>query len=69
MKLTLALDWTPNSMHAGILVAEAKEYFEDNGLGLEIINPASDNYATTPAKKLSQKLVDLAIAPSESVII
>lgn len=68
MKLTLALDWTSNSMHAGILVAEAKGYFEDNGLDLEIINPVSDNYATAPAKKLSQKLVDLAIAPSESVI-
>ncbi|MEK6481450.1 ABC transporter substrate-binding protein [Catalinimonas sp. 4WD22] len=68
MKLTLALDWTPNTMHAGILVAEAKGYFEDNGLELEIVDPASDNYATTPAKKLSQKLVDLAIAPSESVI-
>ena len=68
MHLKLALDWTPNTLHAGILIAEAKGYYKDDGLGLEIINPADDNYEVTPAKKLSQKQVHLAITPSESVI-
>ena len=68
MHLKLALDWTPNTLHAGILIAEAQGYYQDDGLNLEIINPADDNYAVTPAKKLSQKQVHLAITPSESVI-
>ena len=68
MHLKLALDWTPNTLHAGILIAEAQGYYKDDGLDLEIINPADDNYKVTPAKKLSQKQVHLAITPSESVI-
>jgi hypothetical protein len=32
-------------------------------LHVEIINPANDNYALTPAKKLSLGEVDFAIAP------
>lgn len=68
MKIRLALDWTPNTLHAGFLIAEAKGYFKDDGLEVEIISPEVDNYATTPATKLARKEVHLAIAPSESVI-
>jgi NitT/TauT family transport system substrate-binding protein len=68
MHLKLALDWTPNTLHAGILIADAKGYYKDDDLDLEFINPADDNYAVTPAKKLAQKQVHLAITPSESVI-
>ncbi len=68
MKLKLALDWTPNTLHAGYLMAEAHGYFEADGLEVEMINPKVDNYSVTPAKKLACKEVHLAIAPSESVI-
>ncbi|MEM9674422.1 MAG: ABC transporter substrate-binding protein [Bacteroidota bacterium] len=68
MRLTLALDWSPNTLHAGYLVAEAKGYYQDESLNVTFISPEDDNYATTPAKKLSNKEVQLAIAPSESVI-
>lgn len=68
MHLKLALDWTPNTLHAGMLIGQAKRYYQDAGLDLEIINPADNDYQVTPAKKLAQKHVHLAIAPSESAI-
>jgi len=68
MKLTLALDWSPNTLHAGYLVAEAKGYYRDESLDVTFISPEDDNYETTPAKRLADKDVSLAIAPSESVI-
>ncbi|MGB3588561.1 MAG: ABC transporter substrate-binding protein [Tunicatimonas sp.] len=68
MKLSLALDWSPNSLHAGYFVAEAKEFYKDESLDVTFVNPEDDNYAKTPAKKLADKEVHLAIAPSESVI-
>ena len=68
MKLTLALDWSPNTLHAGYFVAEAEGYFRDEQLDVEFSTPEDDNYATTPAKQLAEKRVQVAVAPSESVI-
>lgn len=68
MTITLALDWTPNTLHAGILAAEAKGWFEEVGIHLNLISPRSDDYFRTPARKLAEGDVDLAIAPSESVL-
>jgi len=41
-KVTLCLDYTPNTNHTGIYVAEAKGYFADEGLEVEIVQPADD---------------------------
>ena len=68
MELKVALDWTPNTLHAGILLAEARGYFKDKDLQVELINPAFDDYAVTPAQRLAQKQVHVAIGPAESVI-
>ncbi|MGB3780596.1 MAG: ABC transporter substrate-binding protein [Tunicatimonas sp.] len=68
MKLTLALDWSPNTLHAGYFIAEAEGYFKDNLLDVTFVTPEEDNYATTPAKKLADWQVHVAVAPSESVI-
>ena len=38
-KITIVLDWTPNTNHTGIFVAEAKGYFEEAGLEVEIVQP------------------------------
>ncbi|MFD2657040.1 ABC transporter substrate-binding protein [Gracilibacillus thailandensis] len=38
-EVTLVLDWTPNTNHTGLYVAESKEYFEDEGLDVEIVMP------------------------------
>ena len=68
MKIKFALDWSPNTLHAGYFVAEAEGYFKDDLLDVEFISPEDDGYARTPAKKLAEKEVHVAIAPSESVI-
>ena len=38
-KITIVLDWTPNTNHTGIFVAQANGYFEDAGLNVEIVQP------------------------------
>lgn len=38
-KITVVLDWTPNTNHTGIFVAEAKGYFEEAGLDVEVVQP------------------------------
>lgn len=38
-KVTLVLDWTPNTNHTGLYVAKEKGYFEEQGLDVEIILP------------------------------
>ena len=68
MTIRLALDWTPNTNHTGFYVALSQGLYEQAQLSVEIITPDQDNYQTTPARQLAQGQVDLAIAPSESVI-
>lgn len=41
-KITFVLDWTPNTNHTGIYVAQEKGYFEDAGLEVEIVQPPED---------------------------
>lgn len=41
-KITFVLDWTPNTNHTGLYVAEKKGYFEDEGLEVEIVQPPED---------------------------
>jgi ABC-type nitrate/sulfonate/bicarbonate transport system substrate-binding protein len=38
-QITLMLDWVPNSNHTGIFVADAKNFFTDEGLAVDIIQP------------------------------
>lgn len=68
MKLAFALDWTPNTLHAGYFIAEAEGYFKKSQLDVAFVTPEEDHYATTPAKKLADRKVHIAVAPSESVI-
>lgn len=41
-KITFVLDWTPNTNHTGVYVAEEKGYFEEAGLEVEIVQPPED---------------------------
>ena len=66
--LRLALDWTPNTLHTGILLAQSRGFYKEAGIDLTIISPDQDSYATTPARQLATGSVDLAICPSESII-
>lgn len=67
-KLSIALDWTANTNHTGFFIAKKLGFYSGLGIDLEIFTPDQDNYASTPAKKLSLNEVDFAIAPFESVI-
>lgn len=63
--LKLALDWSPNTIHSGLLLAQELGYFTQAGLDVEIISTEADNYAVYPITKLQEGLVDIAMAPSE----
>lgn len=41
-KITFVLDWTPNTNHTGLYVAQAKGYFEEAGIEVEIVQPPED---------------------------
>ncbi len=66
--LKIALDWTPNVNHIGIIIAKELGFYKELGIEVGIINPWDDNYAVTPGKKLELGLAEFAIAPFETVI-
>lgn len=41
-KITVVLDWTPNTTHTGLYVAQKNGYFADNGLEITIEQPPED---------------------------
>ena len=45
-KLSVALDWTPNTNHVGLYVAQAKGWFDDAGLDVDIL-PYTDTSSGT----------------------
>ena len=45
-KLSVALDWTPNTNHVGLYVAQAKGWFEEAGLDVDIL-PYTDTSSGT----------------------
>ena len=53
-KITIVLDWTPNTNHTGIFVAEANGYFEEAGLNVEIVQPPEDGAVTLVASGKAQ---------------
>lgn len=44
--VTIALDWTPNTNHVGLFVSQAKGFYQEAGLDVEIL-PYSDTSAGT----------------------
>lgn len=45
-KLTFCLDWTPNTNHTGIYVAQHEGYYASEGIELEIVQPSEDTAET-----------------------
>ena len=41
--VTFVLDWTPNTNHTGVYVAVENGYFAENGLEVEIVQPAENS--------------------------
>lgn len=44
-KITVVLDWVPNTNHTGLYVAKELGYFEEEGLDVEIIQPTEGGSA------------------------
>jgi ABC-type nitrate/sulfonate/bicarbonate transport system substrate-binding protein len=53
-KVSVVLDWTPNTNHTGLYVAKEKGYFEEEGLDVEIIMPGEAGADTLVASGKSQ---------------
>jgi ABC-type nitrate/sulfonate/bicarbonate transport system substrate-binding protein len=62
-KVTVLLDWVPNTNHTGLYVAKEKGYYDAEGLDVKFIQPGEDDSAPIVA---SGK-VDFAISGQESV--
>ncbi|HEV7345559.1 MAG TPA: ABC transporter substrate-binding protein [Devosia sp.] len=58
--VTIALDWTPNTNHIGLYVAEAKGFYDKAGLAVEIL-PYTDTSAGT---LVANHVADFAILGS-----
>lgn len=52
--ITVVLDWTPNTNHTGIYVAQAKGYFQEAGLNVEVVQPPEDGAVTLVASGKAQ---------------
>lgn len=65
-EVTFVLDWTPNTNHTGVYVAQAKGYFEEAGLQVNIIQPPEDGATMLVAGGGAQFGVDFqdSIAPA-----
>lgn len=48
-KVTVVLDWTPNTNHTGLYVAKEKGYFKEQGLDVDIITPGDSSADTLVA--------------------
>ncbi|MDO5047305.1 MAG: ABC transporter substrate-binding protein [Anaerococcus sp.] len=57
-KISFVLDYTPNTNHTGIYVADELGYFEEEGLEIEIIQPPEDGAGVLVASGKAQIGVD-----------
>lgn len=48
-KVTVVLDWTPNTNHTGLYVALDKGYYKEQGLDVEIVQPSNGSAPTIVA--------------------
>ena len=67
MKLTIALDWTPNVIHAGMYLAHLKGYFPPD-LSVEFISTDIDNYTKSPIERLADHEAHIALGPTEHLL-
>ncbi|MDD4334126.1 MAG: ABC transporter substrate-binding protein [Desulfotomaculaceae bacterium] len=44
-KVTVLLDWTPNTNHTGVYVAQQRGYYKEQGLDVEIVQPGEGSAA------------------------
>lgn len=57
-EITFVLDWTPNTNHTGLYVAQHLGYFDEAGLDVTIIQPPEDGATTMVASGQAQFGID-----------
>ncbi len=57
-EITFVLDWTPNTNHTGLYVAQSEGYFEEQGLKVTIVQPPEDGATTMVASGQAQFGID-----------
>ncbi len=57
-KITVSLDWTPNTNHTGMYVAQALGYYKEAGLEVEIVQPPEDGAVSMCAAGQAQFAID-----------
>lgn len=63
-KVTIMLDWSPNTNHTGLFVAQEKGYFAEQGLEVSITNPSSQG---TLEQLVATGKVDFGVSHQEQV--
>ena len=63
-KVTLMLDWAPNTNHTGLFVAREKGWYQAQGLEVEIVQPGQGG---TPVALVASGKADLAVSFQEEV--
>jgi len=63
-KVTIMLDWTPNTNHTGLYVAKDKGYFSKAGLDVQIVPPSSQG---TVEQLVATGKADFGISAQEQV--
>ncbi|HHX60224.1 MAG TPA: ABC transporter substrate-binding protein [Epulopiscium sp.] len=65
-KISIVLDWTPNTNHTGLYVAQELGYFEELGLNVDIIQPPEGGATTLVASGKAEFGIDFqdSIAPA-----
>ena len=64
-KITLVLDWTPNTNHTGFYVAKELGYYERAGIDIEIIQPPEGGALTL----LAGNKAEFAVSFQEEIVI
>ncbi len=64
VKVTVMLDWTPNTNHTGLYVAEDRGWYREQGLEVEIVQPGQGG---TPVQLVATNKADFAISFQEEV--
>ncbi|NLJ31334.1 MAG: ABC transporter substrate-binding protein [Clostridiales bacterium] len=65
-KITFVLDWTPNTNHTGLYVAQSKGYFAAQGLDVELVQPPEDGATALVGSGKAQLGIDFqdSLAPA-----
>jgi ABC-type nitrate/sulfonate/bicarbonate transport system substrate-binding protein len=64
-KMTLALDWTPNTNHTGIYVAKRQGWYKQQGIDLQILPYSS---TVSPGTLVGSNKADVGISSTEGVV-